>query len=89
MPLTADRAKPAVPFAGIYRLIDFALQRRQPGYPQVVVLTQCKSHRTWTGTSPRPGGCRRCSAATSPWCRRSNGSASTGTSAAPTRSTSH
>ena len=24
-PLTLDRAKPAVPFAGLYRLIDFAL----------------------------------------------------------------
>jgi glucose-1-phosphate adenylyltransferase len=27
MPLTADRAKPAVPFGGIYRLIDFALSQ--------------------------------------------------------------
>ena len=24
-PLTADRAKPAVPFGGMYRLVDFAL----------------------------------------------------------------
>ncbi len=45
MPLTADRAKPAVPFAGIYRLIDFALSNVvNGGYLQVVVLTQYKSH---------------------------------------------
>src|SRR3954453_5947105 len=45
MPLTADRAKPAVPFAGIYRLIDFALSNVvNSGYLKVVVLTQNKSH---------------------------------------------
>jgi glucose-1-phosphate adenylyltransferase len=45
MPLTADRAKPAVPFAGIYRLIDFALSNVvNSRYLQVVVLTQYKSH---------------------------------------------
>nr|WP_309304087.1 glucose-1-phosphate adenylyltransferase [Arthrobacter sp. CJ23] len=45
MPLTADRAKPAVPFAGGYRLIDFALSNLiNSGYLQVVVLTQYKSH---------------------------------------------
>lgn len=45
MPLTADRAKPAVPFAGIYRLIDFALSNVvNSGYRKVVVLTQYKSH---------------------------------------------
>ncbi len=45
MPLTADRAKPAVPFGGIYRLIDFALSNVvNSGYLQVVVLTQYKSH---------------------------------------------
>ncbi len=45
MPLTADRAKPAVPFAGIYRLIDLALSNVvNSGYLKVVVLTQYKSH---------------------------------------------
>ncbi|MER2134586.1 MAG: glucose-1-phosphate adenylyltransferase [Arthrobacter sp.] len=45
MPLTADRAKPAVPFAGKYRLIDFALSNLvNSGYLQIVVLTQYKSH---------------------------------------------
>src|SRR6187431_2114792 len=55
MPLTADRAKPAVPFGGIYRLIDFALSNVvNSGYLKIVVLTQYKSHsldrhvtRTW------------------------------------------
>ncbi|GAB4100019.1 glucose-1-phosphate adenylyltransferase [Sinomonas halotolerans] len=45
MPLTADRAKPAVPFAGGYRLIDFALSNLvNSGYRHIVVLTQYKSH---------------------------------------------
>ncbi|NLJ55067.1 MAG: glucose-1-phosphate adenylyltransferase [Intrasporangiaceae bacterium] len=45
MPLTADRAKPAVPFGGIYRLIDFALSNVvNSGYRKVIVLTQYKSH---------------------------------------------
>ena len=45
MPLTADRAKPAVPFAGSYRLIDFALSNLvNSSYLQIVVLTQYKSH---------------------------------------------
>jgi glucose-1-phosphate adenylyltransferase len=55
MPLTLDRAKPAVPFAGQYRLIDFALSNlANAGLLRIVVLTQYKSHsldlhvtRTW------------------------------------------
>lgn len=44
MPLTADRAKPAVPFAG-FRLVDFALSNlANSGYFKIVVLTQYKSH---------------------------------------------
>jgi glucose-1-phosphate adenylyltransferase len=54
-PLTADRAKPAVPFAGHYRLIDFVLSNlANGGLLKIVVLTQYKSHsldlhisRTW------------------------------------------
>jgi glucose-1-phosphate adenylyltransferase len=55
MPLTLDRAKPAVPFAGHYRLVDFALSNlANGGFLKIVVLTQYKSHsldlhvsRTW------------------------------------------
>lgn len=55
MPLTRDRAKPAVPFGGHYRLIDFALSNLvNGGQRKIVVLTQYKSHslnvhlsRTW------------------------------------------
>ena len=55
LPLTRERAKPAVPFGGKYRLIDFALSNLvNGGYRKIVVLTQYKSHslnvhlaRTW------------------------------------------
>jgi glucose-1-phosphate adenylyltransferase len=44
-PLTLDRAKPAVPFGGNYRLIDFALSNLvNGGFRRIVVLTQYKSH---------------------------------------------
>lgn len=60
MPLTADRAKPAVPFGGIYRLVDFALSNVvNSGYAKIIVLTQYKSHsldrhvsQAWRMASP-------------------------------------
>ncbi|MDP9805548.1 glucose-1-phosphate adenylyltransferase [Trueperella bonasi] len=59
MPLTKDRAKPAVPFGGTYRLIDFVLSNIvNSGYLKTVVLTQYKSHsldrhisKTWRMSS--------------------------------------
>ncbi len=55
-PLTKDRAKPAVPFGGQYRLIDFALSNLvNANMRRIIVLTQYKSHsldrhlaRTWS-----------------------------------------
>ena len=44
-PLTADRAKPAVPFGGLYRLVDFTLSNLvNAGCRRICVLTQYKSH---------------------------------------------
>jgi len=44
-PLTRDRSKPAVPFGGIYRLVDFVLSNLvNAGYRKIAVLTQYKSH---------------------------------------------
>src|SRR3954468_12109794 len=44
-PLTADRAKPAVPFAGNYRLVDFVLSNLvNAGFHKLCVLAQYKSH---------------------------------------------
>ncbi|MGE0757796.1 MAG: glucose-1-phosphate adenylyltransferase [Pirellulaceae bacterium] len=42
-PLTRDRAKPAVPFGGAYRIIDFALSNcLNSGLKKLLVLTQYK-----------------------------------------------
>ena len=62
-PLTADRAKPAVPFGGHYRLIDFVLSNlANGGYLRILVLTQYKSNslnlhiaQTWRLSSPIGG----------------------------------
>src|SRR3984957_20621780 len=44
-PLTEDRAKPAVPFGGLYRLVDLALSNLvNSGFRRICVLTQYKSH---------------------------------------------
>src|ERR1700751_2342392 len=44
-PLTADRAKSAVPFGGLYRVVDFALSNLvNGGIQRICVLTQYKSH---------------------------------------------
>jgi len=43
-PLTRDRAKPSVPFGGIYRIIDFSLSNAiNSGLRRIFVLTQYKS----------------------------------------------
>lgn len=45
LPLTQERAKPAVPFAGQYRLIDLVLSNLvNSGLRKIVVLTQYRSH---------------------------------------------
>ncbi len=62
-PLTKDRAKPAVPFGGKYRIIDFTLSNcLNSGIKKIFVLTQYKSHslmahlrRGWSIFNPEIG----------------------------------
>ena len=62
-PLTADRAKPAVPFGGKYRIIDFTLSNCiNSGLRNMIVLIQYKSHsldrhirRGWNVFNPEVG----------------------------------
>ena len=55
-----------------------AVQPRQRRLSCGSACSRSTSRTRSTGTSPRPGGCRRCSATTSPRCRRSSGSARAG-----------
>ena len=62
-PLTRDRAKPAVPFGGTYRIIDFTISNCiNSGIRKIYVLTQYKSlsldrhiQRTWNFLNNRVG----------------------------------
>ena len=62
-PLTAERAKAAVPFGGKYRVIDFTLTNcLHSGVRRILVLTQYKSHSLqkhirdgWTIFNPEMG----------------------------------
>ncbi|HEX9284208.1 MAG TPA: glucose-1-phosphate adenylyltransferase [Nitrospirales bacterium] len=62
-PLTEDRAKPAVPFGGKYRIIDFTLSNCiNSGLRNMIVLIQYKSHsldrhirRGWNVFNPEVG----------------------------------
>jgi len=62
-PLTENRTKPAVPFGGIYRLIDFVLSNLiNSKIHQIYVLTQYKAQsllrhlqQGWVGTFPMNG----------------------------------
>src|SRR5436305_3088253 len=62
-PLTRDRAKPAVPFGGLYRIIDFTLSNcLNSGLRKVLVLTQFKArsldrhvHHGWSFLSAQLG----------------------------------
>ncbi len=62
-PLTKDRAKPAVPFGGKYRIIDFTLSNCiNSGLRKIIVLTQYKSSSLirhlrdgWTILNPELG----------------------------------
>ena len=87
-PLTLDRAKPAVPFGGLYRMIDFALSNLvNAGVLRIAVLTQYKSHSldrhittTWRMSNLLGNYVTR--------CLPSSALARSGTPAPPMRSTS-
>jgi glucose-1-phosphate adenylyltransferase len=55
-PLTDDRAKPAVPFGGVYRLVDFALSNLANSGIRKICVSPSTRATAWTGTSRRRGG---------------------------------
>jgi hypothetical protein len=87
-PLTRDRAKPAVPFGGHYRIIDITLSNCiNSGLRKVYIMTQYKALSS-TGISARAGRAswHRSWASSSRSCRPCSAPAPTGTWAQQTRS---
>ena len=85
-PLTADRSKPAVPFGGRYRIVDFVLSNLvNSGIYAIYLLVQYKSQSLIEHIRKLPGCCRPCSpSSSSPSCRRRCATARTGSRAPPT-----
>jgi glucose-1-phosphate adenylyltransferase len=80
-PLTKDRAKPAVPFAGKYRIVDVPISNCiNSGFRRIYILTQFNSTRC-TGTSrilqirPVLRGLVKCSPPSKPTTRPGEGTA--------------
>src|SRR5215831_7715721 len=85
-PLTRDRAKPAVPFGAVYRIIDITLSNCvNSGLRRVFVLTQYKALSL--SRRVRAGHRSQAWASTSKFCRHRCAFPKSGTRARPTRCT--
>ena len=71
MPLTEQRSKPAVPFGGKYRIVDFVLSNfLNSGILAMYVLVQYRSQSLIEHLGEPGGSADGSSSTSSPWCRR-------------------
>ena len=88
-PLTANRCKPAVPFNGKHRIVDFVLSNLvNSEIYSIYLLVQYKSQSLIEHVRAVVDAWRASSRSTSsPWCRRRCATARSGSRARPTRCT--